>query len=344
MVVCANSTEPDYERTLPGGLGQEGGAQGGRISLVPLGFSLHMRTIWNGSINPGLVNIPIGLAVAQQRKDVSFRTLHRECGRRSSESGGAVHERDVEPTSSSRAGSSPRASSSSWRRSDLEAVALTLRSRSTSRASRSTTSTRSTSTAPTTSRRARARPSAGRTCSCCARCRRRTSRRSASSCSGQGEPLPHPPARRRARAGGPLLRRGHPLARGDRPGGGETEVADPELDMARQLVASMVGEFDPEDYANEYRGELRAMLDAKLEGKEISCPSRPARAGHRPHGGAQGKRLTGAEGQVRGHEGQEGACAQEARGVRFPLPLVRGRRRGPGRQVRWKRVLSILPW
>ena len=39
-----------------------------------------MRTIWNGSINFGLVNIPIGLAVAQQRKDTSFRTLHRECG------------------------------------------------------------------------------------------------------------------------------------------------------------------------------------------------------------------------------------------------------------------------
>ena len=41
--------------------------------------------------------------------------------------------------------------------------------------------------------------------------------------------------------------------------------------MARQLVASMVGEFDPEDYANEYRGELRAMLDAKPRG-EISVP------------------------------------------------------------------------
>src|SRR5881397_3530401 len=38
-----------------------------------------MRTIWNGSISFGLVNIPIGLAVATQRKDVAFRTLHREC-------------------------------------------------------------------------------------------------------------------------------------------------------------------------------------------------------------------------------------------------------------------------
>src|ERR687886_411570 len=38
-----------------------------------------MRTIWNGSISFGLVNIPIGLAVATQRSDIAFRTLHREC-------------------------------------------------------------------------------------------------------------------------------------------------------------------------------------------------------------------------------------------------------------------------
>src|SRR5918996_4780247 len=56
-----------------------------------------MRTIWNGSINFGLVNIPVGLAVAQQRKDVSFRTLHRECGTPIKQKRWCpVHERDVE--------------------------------------------------------------------------------------------------------------------------------------------------------------------------------------------------------------------------------------------------------
>src|SRR5713101_8321818 len=43
-----------------------------------------MRTIWNGSISFGLVNIPVWLALATTPKarqsDVSFRTLHRECG------------------------------------------------------------------------------------------------------------------------------------------------------------------------------------------------------------------------------------------------------------------------
>src|SRR3990170_5397025 len=56
-----------------------------------------MRTIWNGSINFGLVNIPIGLAVAQQRKDVAFRTLHRECGTPIKQKRYCpLHERDVE--------------------------------------------------------------------------------------------------------------------------------------------------------------------------------------------------------------------------------------------------------
>jgi len=42
-----------------------------------------MRTIWNGSLSFGLVNIPIGLALATSPKarasDVSFRQLHNEC-------------------------------------------------------------------------------------------------------------------------------------------------------------------------------------------------------------------------------------------------------------------------
>jgi DNA end-binding protein Ku len=53
---------------------------------------------------------------------------------------------------------------------------------------------------------------------------------------------------------------------------GEAEVNEPELAMARQLVESLVGEFDPEEFENEYRGELRAMLEAKLAGKEIARP------------------------------------------------------------------------
>jgi DNA end-binding protein Ku len=53
---------------------------------------------------------------------------------------------------------------------------------------------------------------------------------------------------------------------------GETEVSEPELTMALQLVESLVGEFDPVEYENEYRRDLRAMLEAKLAGEEITRP------------------------------------------------------------------------
>src|SRR5438477_11678280 len=50
----------------------------GRIQGSP------MRTIWNGSISFGLVNVPVGLAPATKpaarQSDIAFRTLHRECG------------------------------------------------------------------------------------------------------------------------------------------------------------------------------------------------------------------------------------------------------------------------
>src|SRR6266498_2372757 len=56
-----------------------------------------MRTIWNGSISFGLVNIPIALAVATQRSDVAFRTLHRECKTPIKQKRYCpFHERDVE--------------------------------------------------------------------------------------------------------------------------------------------------------------------------------------------------------------------------------------------------------
>ncbi|HET6692211.1 MAG TPA: Ku protein [Miltoncostaeaceae bacterium] len=39
-----------------------------------------MRAIWNGFVSFGLVTIPVSVGLAQQRRDVSFRTLARETG------------------------------------------------------------------------------------------------------------------------------------------------------------------------------------------------------------------------------------------------------------------------
>ena len=84
-----------------------------------------MRTIWNGSINFGLVNIPIGLAVAQQRKDTSFRTLHRECGTPIKQKRYCpFHERDVEADELVKGWEFAKGQFVMVEESDLEAVAL----------------------------------------------------------------------------------------------------------------------------------------------------------------------------------------------------------------------------
>jgi DNA end-binding protein Ku len=61
-----------------------------------------MRTTWNGAISFGLVTIPVGLAPATKagarQSDVSFRLLHRECKTPIKQKRWCpVHEQDVEP-------------------------------------------------------------------------------------------------------------------------------------------------------------------------------------------------------------------------------------------------------
>jgi DNA end-binding protein Ku len=50
------------------------------------------------------------------------------------------------------------------------------------------------------------------------------------------------------------------------------DVKEAELELARQVIASLVGEFDASELDSEYRRDLRAMLEAKLAGEEIAVP------------------------------------------------------------------------
>jgi DNA end-binding protein Ku len=52
-------------------------------------------------------------------------------------------------------------------------------------------------------------------------------------------------------------------------------ISDPELDLARQLIDSLVGEWEPDELHSEYRENLREMLEAKLAGEEIATPPEP---------------------------------------------------------------------
>jgi DNA end-binding protein Ku len=51
-----------------------------------------------------------------------------------------------------------------------------------------------------------------------------------------------------------------------------SEVKEAELDLARQVIESLVGEFDPSEFTSVYRSNLKAMLEAKLEGQELTMP------------------------------------------------------------------------
>jgi DNA end-binding protein Ku len=234
-----------------------------------------MRTIWNGSLNFGLVNIPIGLAVAQQRKDTAFRTLHRECGTPIKQKRYCpFHERDVEAEELVKGWEFAKGQFVIVEDEDLESVAVQ-RSQAIDILRFVPVSEvdpiyfdRTYYLAPA-SAAAQKRPYVlllramqeaemgavgkfvlwGKENLCLIR--------------PLGESLAletlffAEDIRSRAEIDEAVE---------------DVDVKEPELAMARQLVESLVGEFDPEEYENEYRNDLRAMLEAKLEGKEIARP------------------------------------------------------------------------
>ena len=56
----------------------------------------------------------------------------------------------------------------------------------------------------------------------------------------------------------------------------ETKVKKTELDLARQVIDSLAGDFEPTELASEYRRDLKALLEAKMRGEEIVAPEEPA--------------------------------------------------------------------
>jgi DNA end-binding protein Ku len=52
----------------------------------------------------------------------------------------------------------------------------------------------------------------------------------------------------------------------------ETTVKKTELDLARQVIDSLAGDFEPDALVSEYRRDLRALLEAKMRGEEIVTP------------------------------------------------------------------------
>jgi DNA end-binding protein Ku len=234
-----------------------------------------MRTIWNGSISFGLVNIPIGLAVATQRSDIAFRTLHRECGTPIKQKRWCpTHERDVEADELVKGWEVVKGEFVMVEDSDLESVALER-----SQSIEILRFVKLDEVDPVYFDR--------------------TYYLAPSSTPAQRRPyvlLLRAMEETGTAAIGKFVLWGKEnlcliRAQGDslmletlffaedvrsrteiQEAVGETDLKDAELELARQVIGSLEGEFDAEDFANEYRTELRQMLEAKLDGREIKRP------------------------------------------------------------------------
>ena len=234
-----------------------------------------MRTIWNGSISFGLVNIPIGLALATQRSDVAFRTLHRECGTPIKQKRFCpVHERDVEADELVKGWEVAKGEFVLVEESDLEAVALQ-RSQSIEILRFVSLSDvdpvyfdRTYYLAPASADAAR-RPYV-----LLLRAMQETGKAALGRFVRQGSEhlcLIRPKGDALALETMFLAEDVNSQAEIEE-AVGESAVKETELDLARQVIDSLVGEFDPSELTSEYRQNLRQMLEAKLDGQELKKP------------------------------------------------------------------------
>ena len=234
-----------------------------------------MRTIWNGSISFGLVSIPIGLALATQRSDVAFRTLHRECGTPIKQKRYCpFHERDVEPDELVKGWEVAKGEFVMVEEADLEAVAL--------QRSQSIEILRFVKLdevdpvyfdrtyylAPATAE-AQRRPYV-----LLLRAMQETGMAAVGKFVLWGkENLCLIRPQDDALALETLFFAEDVRSKAEiEEAVAETDVQKAELGLAEQLISGLVGEWTPDEFENQYRTELRAMLEAKLAGQEIKRP------------------------------------------------------------------------
>ena len=234
-----------------------------------------MRTIWNGSISFGLVNIPIGLALATQRDDVSFRTLHRECGTPIKQKRWCPHhEREVEADELVKGWEVAKGEYVIVEEADLESVALQR-----SQSIEILRFVKLEDVDPVYFDRTyylspAAADAARRPYVLLLRAMQETGMAAVGKFVLWGkENLCLIRAQGDALAMELLFFADDVRAKNEIEEAVETvAVKKAELDLAEQVIASLVGEWEPRDFENEYRRDLKAMLDAKLSGEKITRP------------------------------------------------------------------------
>jgi len=239
-----------------------------------------MRTIWNGSITFGLVNIPVGMALATKpaarQSDVSFRTLHRECGTPIKQKRWCpTHDREVERDELVKGWEVAKGEFVIVEDADLEAI----EQMDDSKSIEITRFVDAEEVDPVFFDRtyylAPARETAAqRPYVLLLRAMQETGKAALGRFVRQNtEHLCL------IRAKGDTLALETMFLAEDVNSQAEIEetvseskVKEAELDLARQVIDSLAGEFDVADLTSEYRTNLRQMLEAKLAGQEITKP------------------------------------------------------------------------
>jgi DNA end-binding protein Ku len=239
-----------------------------------------MRTTWNGSISFGLVTIPVGLAPATKpaarQSDVAFRTLHRECKTPIKQRRWCpVHEQEVPAEELVKGWEVTKGEFVIVEEADLEAIAQ----RDTSRTIEITRFVeldevdpiffdRTYFLAPASAAAAR-RPYV-----LLLNAMRETSMAALGTFVLAGkEKLCLIRPKGDALALETLFVGEDVYSQAEiEEAVGETGVKDAELELAKQVIGSLAGDFDATELKSEYRSDLRAMLEAKVAGEEIARP------------------------------------------------------------------------
>jgi DNA end-binding protein Ku len=243
-----------------------------------------MRTTWNGSVSFGLVNIPVGLAPATKpvarQSDVSFRLLHRECGSPIKQKRWCpVHERDVESDELVKGWEVSKGQFVMVEDADLEAI----EARDQSRSIDISRFVKLEEVDPVYFDRTYFLVPAG------AEAQRRpyallleAMKESEVAALGRFV-LAGKEKLCLIRPKGEALALETLFVHEDVKSQAEidevvesAEVRGPELELAKQIIASLAGEFDPSELKSEYRESLRELLEAKLAGQEIEVPEAEA--------------------------------------------------------------------
>ncbi len=239
-----------------------------------------MRTIWNGFISFGLVNIPVGLAPATapaaRQSDVSFRLLHRECKTPIKQKRWCpVHERDVGQDELVRGWEFAKGQFVVVEDAEIEAI----EQRDTSRSIEITRFVRLEEVDPVFFDRTyylapAAAEAARRPYVLLLNAMRETGVAALGRFVLSGKEklcLIRPKGDALALETLFVAEDVRSQAEIDEAATSAT-VKKPELELARQIIADLEGPFESSELASEYRQDLKALLEAKLAGEEIAQP------------------------------------------------------------------------